>query len=273
MNPKVKIVAAIKALGYNQRQVSVRERGGTMSYSFYVTIRDPKVDFDAVEKAAMAHEDIDRDQYTGEILCGGNTFIHVEATDEVVDIWAKELEPVVQPIIDKLHARLEAEKERTGWPYETLVLDDKGEYHIGADDQYHKGIVYYRITYYKAGSKFGDRVGGEYLQKVKGVSLVIRENQMKVNPNPKPQSGELMVAFQTDEGVNIVPATVINDIELVRYSERAIALFGEGTKAIKDKLGAMGGKFNYFLKKGNETKAGWIFPVTRESEVRQLIGA
>lgn len=59
-------------------------------------------------------------------------------------------------------------------------------------------------------------------------------------------------------------------IEIVDYSERAIAVFGE-TKPIKDILHELGGSFNNRLKYNDETKPGWIFSKKRESELRRVL--
>lgn len=52
-------------------------------------------------------------------------------------------------------------------------------------------------------------------------------------------------------------------IKIVDYSEKAIAVIGD-TFPVKDKLKALGGKFNKFLTCG----AGWIFPKTKLEEVK-----
>ncbi len=59
----------------------------------------------------------------------------------------------------------------------------------------------------------------------------------------------------------------MNAIELISYSEKAIAVIGE-TKPIKEQLKALGGRFNVRLSCG----AGWIFPKTKQEEVQALIG-
>ena len=61
-------------------------------------------------------------------------------------------------------------------------------------------------------------------------------------------------------------------LELVDYSERAVALFGN-SKAIKDHLKAIGGRFNPHLTnpETKETQAGWIFPKTKEYEVKGIL--
>jgi len=61
------------------------------------------------------------------------------------------------------------------------------------------------------------------------------------------------------------------EIVIESYSEKAIAVFGD-TKAIKDHLLAMNGKFNPSLRgNGDEKRAGWIFPKTKLDEVKKLV--
>jgi len=62
------------------------------------------------------------------------------------------------------------------------------------------------------------------------------------------------------------------NVYIVDYSEKAIAVFGD-TKAIKDTLKSLGGKFNMYLKNNGTTQAGWIFSKKSESEVRAAIAA
>lgn len=64
--------------------------------------------------------------------------------------------------------------------------------------------------------------------------------------------------------------TVTLNLDLVDYSEKAIALFGD-TKEIKDSLKELGGRFNKFLTHDGEKKCGWIFSKTKTSQVQQLI--
>lgn len=82
MKTKEKITAKIKELGYNSRQVSVRNRHAGYSSSLIVTIRDASISITKIEEAVEAFEKIDRCPVTHEILCGGNTFINVEYSNE-----------------------------------------------------------------------------------------------------------------------------------------------------------------------------------------------
>lgn len=60
---------------------------------------------------------------------------------------------------------------------------------------------------------------------------------------------------------------ISGEFSIVDYSEKAIAVTGD-TKAIKDQLKKLGGRFNGKLSCG----AGWIFSKKKEPEVRKLLG-
>ena len=70
------IRAALKAQGWTSRDVSVRSQYYSMGSSIHVRINNADVPLAAVETIANAHERIDRDGF-GEILSGGNRFVHV----------------------------------------------------------------------------------------------------------------------------------------------------------------------------------------------------
>lgn len=58
-------------------------------------------------------------------------------------------------------------------------------------------------------------------------------------------------------------------IEIVNYSEKAIAVFGD-TREFKDSLKAYG-KWNRFLKRDGQVQPGWIFSKRYETEVSKLL--
>lgn len=61
-------------------------------------------------------------------------------------------------------------------------------------------------------------------------------------------------------------------VEIVDYSEKAVAVFGD-TKAIKDTLKQIGGRFNRALSHGGQRCAGWIFSKNREADLRAALNA
>lgn len=58
---------------------------------------------------------------------------------------------------------------------------------------------------------------------------------------------------------------------LVEYSAKAVAVFGE-TRAIKDELKAMGGRFNSRLTFNGKKLAGWVFPKSQEQRLAYYFG-
>lgn len=56
-------------------------------------------------------------------------------------------------------------------------------------------------------------------------------------------------------------------VTLVKYSPKSIAIFGD-TAIIKEDLKLLGGRFNRALTRDGRKQGGWIFPITKESEVR-----
>lgn len=62
----------------------------------------------------------------------------------------------------------------------------------------------------------------------------------------------------------------LGGFEIVDYSEKAIAVFGD-TKAVKDRLKELGGRFNPSLKYGEGKRAGWIFSKKQADKVRAML--
>ena len=58
----------------------------------------------------------------------------------------------------------------------------------------------------------------------------------------------------------------ISGVQIIDYSEKAIAVIGD-TRAIKETLKSLGGRFNGRLSCG----AGWIFPKSKEESVRKTL--
>ena len=75
----------------------------------------------------------------------------------------------------------------------------------------------------------------------------------------------------TQEATDTNNSTPSVDINIVDYSEKAIAVFGN-TKPHKDVLGKqLHGVFNFHLKHEGGTAAGWIFPKFMEKQVKDAL--
>lgn len=64
----------LKEHGYNNRRVGVSYDG----YAIRLTIKELAIDKKEIENIAMKYENYSRDERTGEILQGGNTFVLVD---------------------------------------------------------------------------------------------------------------------------------------------------------------------------------------------------
>lgn len=71
------------------------------------------------------------------------------------------------------------------------------------------------------------------------------------------------------ENTSLIEISSLN-IEIVNYSEKAIAVFGE-TKPIKDLLSGLRGAFNRKLTYQGEKKAGWVFSKNQTEKVKEAL--
>lgn len=67
-------------------------------------------------------------------------------------------------------------------------------------------------------------------------------------------------------------AVTAGGLEMADYSEKAVAVFGD-TKAVRERLKGLGGRFNPSLDYNGERRAGWIFSKKKADEVRALMAS
>jgi hypothetical protein len=89
---------ALKAKRITSRQVSVRADQYSMGSTIRVDIKDARIQKAMVEEIAKAHERVDRDSSSGEILCGGNRFVDVHYTSEAIAPIAAEVLALLQTL-------------------------------------------------------------------------------------------------------------------------------------------------------------------------------
>ena len=96
------------------------------------------------------------------------------------------------------------------------------------------------------------------------------EANIHIKPNSKTPPADTQTDTPTDIPTEI-PKGVGKGCKMVEYSAKAIVVFGE-TKAIKEELKAMGGRFNARLTLNGERLAGWIFPKSKERKLATYFG-
>lgn len=84
------------------------------------------------------------------------------------------------------------------------------------------------------------------------------------------EESNICVKVQAQAQTNTVSETVTGDFVIADYSQMALAVFGD-TRAIKDQLKALGGRFNPRLTHNGEKQAGWIFSKSKEQALRKLL--
>ena len=96
MTEKAKTIRAElkKELGLNNKHVSVRKN--SCSIRVYIKSEEAYKVIDKIEKIAEKQESYQRDEATGEILCGGNTFVFTEIDYD----WRKSIEAKFEKEVD-----------------------------------------------------------------------------------------------------------------------------------------------------------------------------
>lgn len=67
----------LRAAGIDTKKVSITHKYCGYSEAYNVKLLTKEIDAKAVEKLLNKYESVDRDEYTGEILLGGNTYVDV----------------------------------------------------------------------------------------------------------------------------------------------------------------------------------------------------
>ena len=123
------------------------------------------------------------------------------------------------------------------------------------------------VTTYASSFRYDDSDGmQDYYDTNFYLSIKVGDEYKVIEPKAKKSS----VKPERVEEAKEVEAVTAEGLEIVDYSEKAIAVFGD-TKAIKEQLKELGGRFNPSLNYNGEKRAGWIFSKKSEEEVRKLI--
>ncbi len=101
---KKEITAELKEAGYNSRKVSVSVKDAGWSTKIDITINDPTVNAHEIEAIVNKRESIDRDERTGEILAGCNTYVFVAYKyglfDELANDYLAEAENAMRHMVE-----------------------------------------------------------------------------------------------------------------------------------------------------------------------------
>lgn len=120
------------------------------------------------------------------------------------------------------------------------------------------------VTTYASSFRYDDSDGmQDYYDTNFYLSIKIGSGYQLTEPKAKKSSVKA-------EKVEEVESVAVEGLEVVDYSDKAIAVFGD-TKAIKEQLKELGGCFNPSLNYNGEKRAGWIFSKKQADKVRELL--
>lgn len=123
------------------------------------------------------------------------------------------------------------------------------------------------VSNYASSFRYNDSDGmQDYFDTNFYIHIEVSDEYKVIEPKAK-KSG---VKPEKVEEAKDVEAVTAEGLEIVDYSEKAIAVFGD-TKAIKEQLKELGGRFNPSLNYNGEKRAGWIFSKRKADEVRELL--
>lgn len=123
------------------------------------------------------------------------------------------------------------------------------------------------VTTYASSFRYDDSDGmQDYYDTNFYLKIKVSDEYKVIEPKAKKSS----VKAEKVEEAKEVEAVTVEGLEIVDYSEKAIAVFGD-TKAIKEQLKELGGRFNPSLNYNGEKRAGWIFSKKQADKVKELI--
>ena len=123
------------------------------------------------------------------------------------------------------------------------------------------------VSNYASSFRYDDSDGmQDYFDTNFYIHIEVSDEYKVIEPKAKKSS----VKPEKVEEAKEVEAVTVEGLEIVDYSEKAIAVFGD-TKAVKDQLKELGGRFNPSLNYHGEKRAGWIFSKKQADKVRELL--
>lgn len=125
------------------------------------------------------------------------------------------------------------------------------------------------VSNYASSFRYNDSDGmQDYFDTNFYIHIKVSDEYKVIEPKAKKSS----IKPEKVEEAKEMEAVTVEGLEVVDYSEKAIAVFGD-TKAIKEQLKELGGRFNPSLNYNGEKRAGWIFSKKKADEVRNLMAS
>ncbi|NDV57937.1 fusion protein [Bacteroides sp. 519] len=179
-------------------------------------------------------------------------------SDSMTDYYASSVQRTVILGFSKHTRDLFSEMRKYAGNFEgTAYLSENNE------DYEHREKYSMGDGYYLGESKYS----GWIIEKVR---LYNRERFIEDYAYTAGQEENICIKTQQTMSPVVVHQAENLQFEIIGYSEKAIALFGD-TKEIKDTLKDLGGRFNPRLSYNGGKRAGWIFATTKRAELNSVL--
>ena len=143
---------AYKALGWNNRKISVKHRYCGYSDAINITIKSFDVDLEKAKEIAEKKQSLRYDEYSGEPLLGANTYVHVGFDRELLEAEKSDIRYI--NIANKLramemkvdHGRVIAENDKYRFTYfKNCTSTNSGQLYIETLDHHFVEQGRYRV--------------------------------------------------------------------------------------------------------------------------------
>lgn len=125
------------------------------------------------------------------------------------------------------------------------------------------------VTTYASSFRYNDSDGmQDYFDTNFYIHIEVSGEYKVIEPKAKKSGVKTEKAGEAKE----MEAVTVEGLEMVDYSDKAIAVFGD-TKVVKGRLKELGGRFNPSLNYNGEKRAGWIFSKKKADEVHDLMAS
>jgi len=127
------IRSKLKEAGFSSKDYSIRVRDAGYSTSVDIRVKNPKVRVSEVSKIVKQFESVERDERTGDILEGGNTYVHCQYdSDEMFD-----------EVIEPLMATAEKVFSSSKWDGKKIAENDGIYVHLCKVNDVEKNLYQY----------------------------------------------------------------------------------------------------------------------------------
>ena len=115
----------------------------------------------------------------------------------------------------------------------------------------------------------------KYIAEKFGIKASVKSDKYSGGSSMRISNGQIYDTAQTEikkelKTVEREATIILNDVKLVDYSEKAVAVIGN-TYEIKDELKELGGRFNRFLTVEGSKVAGWVFSKGKADEIADFL--